>query len=318
MRQLFSNTSHRRGLILVPAVAIVLVAGAVYFFLHSQGRQSADGEAASVADIAPAEAATTGGPADILLGLARTAIKEDRLVAPAGANAYEFYLSVLQLDPQNQVAMDALRETFPFASATVERSINQKELDEAQREIALLREFDGTNYTLVILGAKLDAQRQIVIREDERIAASMQSADTRAKPAADAPPAEIVRAPAPMQPPAPAPHASAPAHATATAAIKPPTASAAPSPATDPVLLHQVAPYYPEQARSTRRQGWVDVAFVVETDGKVSHVAVADADPKYLFDRAATTAVQHWEFSPATRDGLPIAIAQRRRIQFTL
>ncbi|HEV7777996.1 MAG TPA: TonB family protein [Luteibacter sp.] len=316
MRQLFSNTSHRRGLILVPAVAIVLLAGAVYFFLHSQGRQSADGEAASVADIAPAEAASTGGPADILLGLARTAIKEDRLVAPAGANAYEFYLSVLQLDPQNQVAMDALRETFPFASATVERSINQKELDEAQREIALLREFDGTNYTLVILGAKLDAQRQIVIREDERIAASMQSADARAKPAADAPPADIVRAPASVQPPAPVPHATAPVHVTA--AIKPPTASAAPSPATDPVLLHQVAPYYPEQARSTRRQGWVDVAFVVETDGKVSHVAVADADPKYLFDRAATTAVQHWEFSPATRDGEPVAIAQRRRIQFTL
>lgn len=314
MRQLFSNTSHRRGLILVPAVAIVLVAGAVYFFLHSQGRQSANGEAASVADIAPAEAASTGGPADILLGLARTAIKEDRLVAPAGANAYEFYLSVLQLDPQNQVAMDALRETFPFASATVERSINQKELDEAQREIALLREFDGTNYTLVILGAKLDAQRQIVIREDERIAASMQSADVRPRPATETtPPAEVVRAPAPQ----PVPHATAaPAHTTA--AVKPPTASAAPSLATDPVLLHQVAPYYPEQARSTRRQGWVDVAFVVEPDGKVSHVAVADADPKYLFDRAATTAVQHWEFSPATRDGQPVAIAQRRRIQFTL
>ena len=317
MRQLFSNTSSRRGLILVPAVAVVLLAGAVYFFIHSQGRQTADGAAESVADIAPAEATSTGGPADILLGLARTAIKEDRLVAPAGANAYEFYLSVLQLDPQNQVAMDALRETFPFASATVERSINQKELDEAQREIALLREFDQTNYTLVILGAKLDAQRQIVIREDERIAASMQSADVRARPAADAPPpAEVVRAPAPMQQPGPVPHATAPAHATA--AIKPPTANAAPLPTTDPVLLHQVAPYYPEQARTTRRQGWVDVAFMVEADGKVSHVSVADADPKYLFDRAATTAVQRWEFSPATRDGQPVAIAQRRRIQFTL
>lgn len=65
----------------------------------------------------------------ILLGLARDAIRDGRLVAPAGNNAYEFYLSVLQLQPDNQTAQDALRESFPEAAERIEHAINQQDLE---------------------------------------------------------------------------------------------------------------------------------------------------------------------------------------------
>jgi len=48
-------------------------------------------------------------------------------------------------------------------------------IDEAQRELSLLREFDSTNYILSLLGGKLDAQRQIQTRQDEARAAAIQA-----------------------------------------------------------------------------------------------------------------------------------------------
>jgi periplasmic protein TonB len=150
--------------IAVGAVALAVAIGAAA--LHSH-QANASTEASGVAS---GDASPSSGPApevDILLGLARDATKEGRLVAPEGNNAYEYYLSVSQLDPRNVTAQDALRETLPFASQEIERQINRRELEEARREIALLRDYDPTNYTLIILGAKLDAQQRVVTAEDE-------------------------------------------------------------------------------------------------------------------------------------------------------
>lgn len=112
---------------------------------------------------------------DILLALADTAIREQRLLAPAGSNAYEFYLSVLQLEPDNRLAQDTLHRLFPAAADTVEQAIDRDDLDEAQRELALLREFDRGNYLLALLAGKLDAQRQLATRRHEARAAALQA-----------------------------------------------------------------------------------------------------------------------------------------------
>jgi protein TonB len=57
----------------------------------------------------------------------------------------------------------------------VERLINPVDLDEAQRELSLLREYDATNYTLALLGGKLSAQRMLVTRQHEAQAAIIQA-----------------------------------------------------------------------------------------------------------------------------------------------
>ncbi|MET0937323.1 MAG: hypothetical protein ABWX83_15115 [Luteibacter sp.] len=156
----------RRTAIAVAVVIAAVVATAAIATLRSRHAESTTDSPGTAA----ASPAGSDGPApeiEILLGLARDATKEGRLVAPQGNNAYEYYLSVTQLDPKNATAQDALRETLPFASQNIEQQINHRELEEARREIALLRDYDPTNYTLIILGAKLDAQQQVVTAEDE-------------------------------------------------------------------------------------------------------------------------------------------------------
>jgi periplasmic protein TonB len=170
MSRFASLASRQRVLLVVSLAAVLALAGGSAWWLLG-------GKAPGAATSADAQA--SGGKDDsgvgILLDLAKTAVSEKRLVAPAGSNAYEFYLSVLQLDPSNKLAQDELHESFEAASADVERSINDNELDEAQRELSLLREFDSTNYILSLLGGKLDAQRQIQIRQDEARAAVIQA-----------------------------------------------------------------------------------------------------------------------------------------------
>ncbi|MET3653847.1 hypothetical protein [Dyella japonica] len=171
MSRLASLAPRQRVLVVVSLTVLVAIGGGIYFW--SKGGSASGATTASAADASASGGDDSG--VGILLGLAKTAVSEKRLVAPAGSNAYEFYLSVLQLDPQNKVALDDLHESFPTASADVERAINNNNLDEAQRELSLLREFDSTNYILSLLGGKLDAQRQIQIRQDEARAAAMQA-----------------------------------------------------------------------------------------------------------------------------------------------
>lgn len=156
----------RRAAILMGALIVALAAAAAFATLHLyRADPGATADSVSATEAGTSDAGTT--EVDILLGLARTATREGRMVAPQGNNAYEYYLSVIQLDAKNETALDALRETLPFASQEIERQINRRQLEEARREIALLRDFDPTNYTLIILGAKLDAQQQVVTAEDE-------------------------------------------------------------------------------------------------------------------------------------------------------
>lgn len=114
----------------------------------------------------------------ILLGLAADALHDGRRVAPVGSNAFEFYFSVLQLDPRNRTALDGLRDAFKPACTDVEQTIAAGNLDEAQRELQLLRAYDAgnykydpahdelnaSNYKLALLGGYLDAQRTLLGR----------------------------------------------------------------------------------------------------------------------------------------------------------
>ena len=68
-----------------------------------------------------------------------------------------------------------LAAAMPQAMALVEQAINRRELDEAARELRLLREADDTNFTVQLLAGKLDAQRAIVTREHEARAALLQA-----------------------------------------------------------------------------------------------------------------------------------------------
>lgn len=308
-------------------VIVILLAAAAWFLILRPPQHTAPAQVQTVKAPAAAAASSSAASAnrletmsvDQLLAEARKALAEQRLVAPAGNNAVEYYVSVLAKDPKNRDAQGALREIFPFAEPVVEQAVNQGNLDEAQREIDLLAKADPNNYTLTILRAKLDAARKLADRaqqqkqqdlakqqaqQQQQLLAAQQAGATRqAAEAAPKPAAEAGR-PAPVPVPA-------------VAAPKPVAAPVA-AENRDAQITRMVPPKYPLQAARDNQQGWVEVEFTVTADGSVSNARVVDAEPRRVFDRAAIEAVSRWQFKPALINGTPTAVVLKRKLEFKL
>ncbi len=281
---------------------------------------SAEDAAAKAAAVAAAAAAVEGLSIDQLYREARKAMAEQRLVAPAGNNALEFYLAILDKDPGNAGAADALRELFPFASGTAEQEINIGNLEEADRIIASLAKADPSNYTLTILRSKLDAKRKL---------ADLQTAQAAAAAAAPEP---LPATPSTTQ----TPTATAPAPAESAATTSAPASQAAPPPPTrtapppEPVaaapqkvsrdveVITPSPPSYPREAARDRTEGWVEVEFTVTADGKVQGARVAASDPQRVFDREAIRSIERTKFNPRLENGVAVSATVRRRIEFKL
>lgn len=320
---------------LAVVVIVVALAVAAWFLIIKPYRDAAEAATPASAATQKSVAKREAPPADVdslsvdqLLSEARTAMNEQRLVAPAGNNAFEFYMKVLQKQPGNPVAADALRETFSYGAAATEQTINQRDFNEAQREIDLLAKADPENYTLTILRSKLDAQRKTLDREQQQAvdaqkaqqlaqqnaaAAAKQQAEQAAAAEAQRQQAAREQASRVAAQQSPAANAARPA-----AAPTPKPTAADAEPISDAVLVRQVSPRYPTAAMRANQEGWVDVEFSVSADGSVSNVTVVDSQPKHVFDRSAIDAVSRWEYKPATRNGEPMTVTLRRRLQFNL
>jgi periplasmic protein TonB len=93
----------------------------------------------------------------------------------------------------------------------------------------------------------------------------------------------------------------------AQASMKPPRATYAPD------------PKFPERERKSRQRGkgTVLLSLVVNPDGLPSDIKVSRTlSPE--FDQAAMDAVKKWRFSPATRDGKPVAMQIKVEVTFHL
>ncbi len=160
--QTFSAGRTGRRLVgfMATGLALLLV-GALPAMAAASNAMAAPATAQTQADKTKLQAMTVAQ----LLAAARDAYSHGRVVAPASDNAVEYYLAVLGKDPGNRVATDALRESFPYAAAKVEKTIAQDSFDEANREIGLLARAAPDNYTLTILRTKLDAQQKLPGRQ---------------------------------------------------------------------------------------------------------------------------------------------------------
>lgn len=279
--------------------------------------QAAQAQAAQAQAEQAAQAKLDAMSVDQLLAAARTAMNQQKLVAPKGDNAFEYYEKALQKDPKNQVAQDALRESFPFGANAVESAIGQNNFDEAQHEIDLLAKADPSNYTLTILRSKLDAAKKQQQREADqkakaaadlaaRQAAEAKAAAEKAKAAIAAPPVQqpVVQQAQPQPAPVEAPK---------------------PTPPPQPVgetraaqVLTPAAPEYPLEAARNRTSGYATVEFTVNPDGSVSDAHVVAAQPARVFNSAAIQAVTRSKFKPALKDGQPVSSTLQRRIDFNM
>lgn len=70
-------------------------------------------------------------------------------------------------------------------------------------------------------------------------------------------------------------------------------------------VIERVDPRYPVTAARAGAEGWVQMSYVIDVDGKVKDPVVEDYGGYSGFKRAALIAIQDWTYAPAMKNGKP-------------
>ena len=298
---------------------------------------AATGPATTQAAAPPAEAVSAkvaAMSADQLREAASSAQREQRLYAPPGNNAMEYYLALRDKAPSDAAVASALTDLMPYAVIATEQSIGRDDYTEAQRMVALIEKADAKAPALprlkqaIVDGQSLlakrttdaatktveDAKRQADL-EKTRLAdqqktqqaaaqqlAAQQVVDQQAAAQRAADERAAAQKTAAQARPAPT------AAQTPTAAAPQPAAAAASS---ELRAISTPSPRYPPEAFRASTSGEVQVEFTVGTDGSVSTARVVRSTPPRVFDREALAAVKRWRFQPVAAP-----VTTRRTIGF--
>ena len=267
--------------------------------------------------------------------LAGKALRENRMYAPAGDNAIEYYLALRDKTPDDASVKSALTDLLPYTLIAAEQSLGREDFAESQRLVALIEKVDATapalprlkqgisggmqtalkrtqeetdkvkkdaeNRTKQLADQQRLAQQQAVEAEAARTIAAQQDAARRDGERQDAERQASARREAEQR------QQTAAAQQAAAARQAAPPAAAAPSlrPVSTP------APRYPAEALRSGTSGEVLVEITVGTDGSVTNARVLRATPSRVFDREALNAVKRWKFEPV---GAPVTT--RRTLAF--
>lgn len=304
------------------AVAVVLVSCAFAGCNKDQGAAAPDAAAGAAATQQAAQPAVADKvnamSADQLREAAGQALRQQRLYAPGGDNAMEYYLALRDKQPNDPAVSSALTDLMPYALIATEQSIARDDFSEAQRLYALMEKTDAKAPALPRLkqsiadgqaAAAKKAQDQQLAAADEvkrqaelekqRIAdqqkAQKEAAEKFAQQQAAAPPPAPAPAQRPVQQAAPPP---APVQQQVAEPSAPPPQRASASNELRPISTP--SPQYPRQAERRRLAGSVEVEFTVGTDGSVTSSRVVNASPPRTFDREALQAINRWRFAPVS------------------
>lgn len=340
----------RRGIAPVAlAVAVACALGAC-----KKEPAAADAAATTAAQQAPAptpesvvSASVNAMSAEQLRSEASKAYGENRLYAPAGNNAMEYYLALRDKAPADAGASSALTDLMPMTVIATEQGIAREDFTEAKRLAALIEKADAKHPSLARLKSSIASAETAAA---QRLAAQELTAEQEAKRQAD-----LVKqreedqrkqqeqqrqqaAQAPAQPSA-AEQAAAAAEAqrqqaaaaeaerqrVAAAAAEAQRQQAAQPAQTTPAqparpsselrAISQPGPRFPQSAQRAGASGTVQVEFTVATDGSVSDARVVSSDtPRQFqrdFEKEALSAVKRWRFQPVAQ-----ATTSRRTISF--
>ena len=67
--------------------------------------------------------------------------------------------------------------------------------------------------------------------------------------------------------------------------------------------LHRMEPRYPARALSRKIEGYVVMSFTINEIGNPIDIEVVQSEPKRVFDREATRALQRWKYQPLVVNG---------------
>lgn len=283
---------------------------------------TATAPAAVTAPPAPAVSAEVQAMgAEQLRDAATKALSENRIYAPGGDNAMEYYLALRDKLPSDPAVASALTDLMPYTLIATEQSIGREDFAEAQRLSALIEKADPKAPALPRLKQTIaDAQLALVARaetektktvtdaeakvlEEKRLAQQAEQQRLAADALAAQQQQEAARAAEAERTAAAQREAAAAAQREAAARTPTPAApvAAAPRPAAAAPSLKVVAapsPRYPPEALRAGTSGEVLVELTIGTDGSVTNARVVRATPARVFDREALNAVRRWKFEP--------------------
>jgi len=275
---------------------------------------------------------------------ASKAYGENRLYAPAGNNAVEYYLALRDKKPGDAAVSSALTDLLPMTVIATEQSVARDDFSEANRLAALIEKADPQHPALARLktsiatqqstAAKRAADQQLTAEEEAKKQADLekkrledqkkqqetaakqlasQQANDKAasdKAAADKAAADKAAADKAAADAAERTAAEQRAAQQRAAAARTPAATAAAA-ASELRALSTPAPRFPPEALRAGTSGEVQVEFTVGTDGTVTTARVVRATPPRTFDREALNAVKRWRFQP-----VDAPVTTRRTIGF--
>lgn len=310
-------TIHGKARLLAPALLAVALAAC-------SGKDDSTPAAAAGTPAGPA--ATPAEPAvsakvqsmgtDQLRDSASTALRENRMYAPAGDNAMEYYLALRDKLPDDAAVKSALTDLQPYTLIAAEQSLAREDFPEAQRLVALIEKVDPSAPALPRLKQGITRGMEVAVKrtqeetdkvkkdtedrakqlvEQQRLAQQQAAEANAAQQLAarqEAARKESERLEAERQ-------AAAKREADARTAAQ--QVAAAPKPAAAAPSLRAVstpAPRYPADALRSGTSGEVLVELTVGTDGSVTDARVLRANPPRVFDREALNAVRRWRFEP--------------------
>ena len=250
---------------------------------------------------------------DELNKLASTAFREQRLYAPAGNNALEYYLALRKKqDAPDPMVESALMDLAPYTVIAAEQAITRMEFDEAARLRDLISTIDPGAPSLPRLSRDIsnglkDAQglSTAEIRQQQQALLAVEQAVIKPTPEVSKP--EITEAAAKpattvaaiKSDPPPAVTSIVQANVTTPSSLAVVTATTPPVPAkkSELIAVRTPEPGYPSDALNRGLSGEVEIEFIVERNGEVSDVRVVNSSQR-AFDRNVVMTVKRWKFAP--------------------
>ena len=223
----------------------------------------------------------------VLLANIDKAINANNLIPPTSGNAYTIVSQALQKNTISKVnfapRISALSEKLVVEA---NKALDEKNLEESEKYTALVKRLDVDPENTALLETKLEGLKTAIAAEAATEEESSEELATEESEEAVEEVEEVV---------------------------------------VDKIIPAKIvsrsAPRYPSRAISREIEGWVDIGFTIDTDGKPIDIVVIDSEPGDTFDKAAISAVKKWRFSPAmneTTNESVTSVVDSTRLQFKL
>jgi len=271
-------------------------------------QQAAAAQAAAAQAAAQQQAAALASlSAEELKKRGNQALKEQRLYAPAGDNAMEYFLALRKKsakpDPSGESALIDLQ---PYAVIAAEQAIGREDFVEAERLRTLIQNTDpqapalGRIADAIAKGKVAAAQRltQAATQAEQQKAADEAKAKAEQQAAAQAAAAQALAAQKAAAAPPPVQAAPPPAPKPVVAAPPPPQPEPAPQRSADLVPISTPQPPFPQDALRDGTAGEVVARYTINSDGSVGDVAIVSARPRGVFERGVQSTVRRWKYQP--------------------